>query len=107
MSYALYLDDRRMPPNDGRNWRVARSRVKFEGILKEHGTPEHISFDCHLQDLTKFDGGLLCARDLFAYHQDRYDLDLSDVTFNVHSSSEQHAEFLEKQLQNFREADNG
>ncbi len=45
MSYALFIDDERDPPRDGRPWRIARSLAEVEAILREYGPPSLISFD--------------------------------------------------------------
>lgn len=50
MTYALFIDDERFPPDDGRPWRIARTEAEVASILREHGPPEFISFDHDLGD---------------------------------------------------------
>lgn len=45
MAYVLFLDDERFPPDDGRNWVVARSSAVALAIIDQDGWPEFISFD--------------------------------------------------------------
>ncbi len=48
--YALFIDDERYPPRDGRPWRVARTSSDVETILFFYGPPLHVSFDHDLGD---------------------------------------------------------
>ncbi|WP_435141734.1 cyclic-phosphate processing receiver domain-containing protein [Pseudopelagicola sp. nBUS_19] len=50
MVYALFIDDEREPPNDGRPWHVARSLLQVEQVLSVYGPPIYISFDHDLGD---------------------------------------------------------
>lgn len=50
MTYALFIDDERFPPGDGRPWRIARTEREVANILAEHGPPDFISFDHDLGD---------------------------------------------------------
>ncbi|WP_435230985.1 cyclic-phosphate processing receiver domain-containing protein [Pseudopelagicola sp. nBUS_20] len=45
MTYALFIDDERDPPNDGRPWRIARTLRQVDQTLSEYGAPVYISFD--------------------------------------------------------------
>lgn len=42
---ALFLDDERFPPEDGREWVVVRSVARAIAWIKAHGLPSHLSFD--------------------------------------------------------------
>lgn len=42
---ALFLDDERFPPNDGRQWIIVRTVPQAVRWIKTHGLPEHLSFD--------------------------------------------------------------
>lgn len=44
-SAALFLDDERLPPNDGRAWVVVRSVAEAQAWIQEHGCPSYVSFD--------------------------------------------------------------
>lgn len=50
MTYALFIDDERFPPEDGRPWKIARNEVEVEALLEECGPPDFISFDHDLGD---------------------------------------------------------
>lgn len=50
MTYRLFLDDKRDPPNDGRPWVVARSVAEAIDTCLAQGAPAHISFDHDLGD---------------------------------------------------------
>lgn len=49
VTQALFLDDERLPPNDGRDWVVARSVAEAARWIRTHGLPSHLSFDNDLQ----------------------------------------------------------
>lgn len=49
-TYSLFLDDERFPPDDGRDWKIARSYDEAIQIVTDHGWPAHISFDHDLGD---------------------------------------------------------
>lgn len=46
---ALFLDDERFPPNDGRQWHTVRTVAQAVRWIKAHGAPAYISFDNDLQ----------------------------------------------------------
>lgn len=45
MTYRLFLDDERMPPNDGHEWVIARNINDVIDIIENMGMPDYISFD--------------------------------------------------------------
>lgn len=45
MAYALFLDDERVPPADGRTWVVARTSAEALAIVVRVGWPDYVSFD--------------------------------------------------------------
>lgn len=45
MTYKLFLDDERFPPDDDNVWLTARSSTEAIGIVIKQGTPNFISFD--------------------------------------------------------------
>ena len=63
---ALFLDDERFPPADGRLWAIVRTVPAAIAWVEEHGFPSYVSFDNDLgeplegYDLAKW----LCERDL-------------------------------------------
>ena len=44
-SPALFLDDDRFPPDDGRSWVIVRTVPQAVRWIKAHGVPHHISLD--------------------------------------------------------------
>lgn len=44
-SWALFLDDERHPPNDGRPWLIARSTAEAMALLDSNGWPDYVSLD--------------------------------------------------------------
>ncbi|TDE38931.1 cyclic-phosphate processing receiver domain-containing protein [Antarcticimicrobium sediminis] len=50
MTYALFIDDERFPPEDGLSWKIARNARQVEAILTQFGPPGFISFDHDLGD---------------------------------------------------------
>lgn len=42
---ALFLDDERFPPRDGRQWDIVRTVPHAVAWIKRHGLPSHLSFD--------------------------------------------------------------
>lgn len=63
MTYHLFLDDERMPPNDGKTWVIAQDFDQFNQILEDRGFPEFVSFD---HDLGEGPNGKACAALLVA-----------------------------------------
>lgn len=45
MSYNLFIDDERFPPNDGKRWVIARTPWDACRIISTRGFPQFISFD--------------------------------------------------------------
>ena len=45
MSYSLFLDDERDPPNDTKLWIIARNFNAAQAIILVNGLPRFISFD--------------------------------------------------------------
>lgn len=46
MTWNLFIDDERMPPEDGRKWEIARSLVQVGMTIRRMGSfPDHVSFD--------------------------------------------------------------
>lgn len=48
-SQALFLDDERFPPNDGRDWAIVRTVPAAVAWIVKHGLPTHLAFDNDLQ----------------------------------------------------------
>lgn len=45
MTYRMFIDDERFPPNDGHNWNIVRSSDEAIGCVIMLGVPEFISYD--------------------------------------------------------------
>ena len=45
MTYKMFLDDERFPPNDGAEWLIARSSQEAIDLVETYGIPRFISFD--------------------------------------------------------------
>lgn len=45
MSWNLFLDDERFPPQDGREWKIARSYKEAKELIQMYGYPSFVSFD--------------------------------------------------------------
>lgn len=108
MTYKLFIDDERFPPNDGEEWIIARSFYDVGNILYEKGMPEFISFDHDLgekqktgYDIAKY----LCDLDMdFGVSPDhlsnKYSLP-DNFDFYVHSQNPIGAENIRKYLNNY------
>lgn len=86
MSYALFIDDERDPPEDGKDWVVARSFLRALRIMViEKGMPSHISFDHDLGP--GMPTGKDIAQELVNLHLDGQIEFPEDFTFYVHSQN--------------------
>ena len=45
MTWNLFIDDERDPPNDGREWVIARNGIEVMNYFLNLGMPSYISFD--------------------------------------------------------------
>jgi len=50
MTYPLFIDDERFPPDDGQAWQIARSLSEVRKVIENFGPPNFISFDHDLGD---------------------------------------------------------
>jgi hypothetical protein len=51
MTYNLFLDDIRDPPEKMENVKIARNVTEAKALIREFGVPDHISFDHDLGEL--------------------------------------------------------
>ncbi len=51
MSYRLFLDDERDPPDDGQDWKIVRSVNEAMNFVFMHGFPAYVSFDNELGEI--------------------------------------------------------
>lgn len=84
MSYRMFIDDERFPPDDGQSWRICRSALDVEIMIDMYGFPNYISFDHDLGESQP------TGYDITKWMVDR-DLDINwipqDFTFYVHSQN--------------------
>jgi len=52
MTYPLFIDDERFPPDDNQAWEIARSFDEVAEVLARRGPPNFVSFDHDLGDHT-------------------------------------------------------
>lgn len=52
MTYALFIDDERFPPDSGHDWIIARDIDAVRAIISRSGMPAFVSFDHDLGDHT-------------------------------------------------------
>lgn len=87
MKYCLFLDDERLPPDDGRPWIVVRSVEAAVACVLENGFPAHVSIDNDLGNAP--DGTLLAEGWKFAQWLIDHDLQAGgvpeDFTWFAHS----------------------
>lgn len=107
MTYALFIDDERFPPDDGRPWKIARNEREVETLLEEFGPPEFISFDHDLGDdePTGYDiAHKLVDGDIGALPGTSYEVGLpSHFSFAIHSQNPVGAKNIEALLNRYLE----
>lgn len=89
MSWNLFLDDERDPPNDGREWVICRNVAVALAEIINRGMPSYISFDHDLgeNEQTGYDFVKILVDDAVDF-PDRKDLQFpADFTFYVHSQN--------------------
>jgi len=84
VTYALFLDDERFPPDDGKHWIIARSVSEAKDVIAAHGWPTHISFD---HDLGTNETGKTFADWLVAKDLDGEPVFHVALTWTVHSQN--------------------
>lgn len=83
MSYPLFIDDLRFPPDDGQDWKLARTNDEAIAFVEAMGMPKHIAFD---HDLGGDEKAMTFVHWLERYIE-RNKVDLSNFTFSVHSDN--------------------
>lgn len=98
MSYKLYIDDERLPPESRPDFILAKTYHEAITIIEEKGIPEHISFDYYLD---RHFTGLDVAMWLIT-HCEYHDLE-PNFTYQCHSSDKSArrdlVEFLDKNIE--------
>jgi len=104
MSYNLFIDDERMPPNDHREWIVARTSGEAVSFLYNYGTPSFISFD---HDLGGDDTSIVYIDVLIELALDLIDMGVDPGKikfprdFVVHSQNPVGAKNIEQKMKHF------
>lgn len=83
MTYKLFLDDERDPPNDNTYWVIARSSSEAISIIETNGIPSFISFD---HDLDGDDTAMKLVWFLINSHMDG-NLESFPTDYYVHSQN--------------------
>jgi len=106
MGYNLFIDDERLPPRDGRQWRIARSSDEAIKIFEEHGVPDFISFD---HDLGGDDTSMKYINHLIDLSLDLIEIGIQKwqiafpKNYTVHSQNPVGARNIERKMQGFIE----
>ena len=91
MTYSLFIDDERFPPDNGQAWQIARNLAEVASIIEEFGPPHFISFDHDLgeKEPTGYDiAKKLVAGDLGELNGTEFEKGLpKDFSFYVHSQN--------------------
>lgn len=102
MTYKLFIDDERFPPDDNTDWVVARNMTEVKALVEELGMPSYISFDHDLgtdtedgYDITKW----LVGTDMLAGETKHLFPD--DFEFYVHSQNPVGAENIRCYINNY------
>lgn len=87
ISYYVFLDDERFPPNDGKPWVIIRKFEDFIWHVARHGLPEFVSFDHDIQDFKDDEErtGYTCVQWLIEYMMDNNIK--KPIDFYVHSQN--------------------
>lgn len=101
MSWALFLDDERFPPKDGRNWALARNIDEAFAIMDDLGFPSYMSLD---HDLGEDEATGMDFVNALIHDVQEWDHDLpSGFSFYVHSQNPVGAENMRSKLSAFIE----
>ena len=83
MSYNLFIDDERFPPDDGREWVIVRSSEEAIEYVRTRGIPDFISYD---HDLGGYDTAMRFIRWMIdCYLEDTFDT--FPVNYTIHSQN--------------------
>lgn len=111
MTYALFVDDERFPPDDGKAWKIARNARDVQALIAELGPPEFISFDHDLgcDEPTGYDiAHKLVDGDIGVLPGTSYGAGLpSNFAFTIHSQNPVGAKNIEALLTRYLEFRSG
>jgi hypothetical protein len=98
MSYRLFLDDERFPPDDGNQWVIVRTSGEAIDLLHQRGVPNYISFD---HDLGGDDTAIPYVNALFDYVMDNRVVMPSGFDYYVHSQNVEGAKNIRGKMVGF------
>lgn len=97
MTYNLFIDDERFPPDDGREWVIVRSSQEAIYTVVERGAPSFISYDHDL-------GGDDTSMRFITWMIDAYldgELQSFPVNYTIHSQNPVGARNIAELLKGF------
>ena len=100
MSYYLFIDDERFPPNDAKPWEIVRSSKEACDAVECRGMPTFISFD---HDLGGDDTAMRFLHWLTDHVLD-HGIDLSCTAYTVHSQNPVGRDHIIGLMENLRRA---
>ena len=99
MTYSLFLDDERFPPNDGKNWEIARNFDDVLKLISTFGAPSYISFD---HDLGEDEiNGHEIVKKMVEMDMDGMEIFTEDFGFYVHSQNPIGKKNIDELLKNY------
>jgi hypothetical protein len=105
MTWNLFLDDERFPPEDGREWVIARNVPTALTVIISCGMPSYISFDHDLgeKELTGYDLAKILVDDALDFPDEPGHQFPADFSFYVHSQNPIGKANIEGLLNNYLE----
>jgi hypothetical protein len=102
MTYRMFIDDERFPPNDGKEWVIVRSSYEAMAMVADRGVPNFISYD---HDLGEKDTSIIFIHWMMYLYLDG-DISVFPTEFAVHSQNPVGARNITALLLNFIETVN-
>lgn len=99
MNWNLFLDDERFPPDDGYEWKIARTVWEAIALCEANGCPSYISFDHDLG--YKQPAGYYFARYLIDSDLDEPGYIPDNFSWYVHSQNPIGKMNIERLLENY------
>lgn len=103
MTYRLFLDDERFPPNDGMDWVIVRDYASATEFVMKNGGPLFCSFDHDLgsgpsgYDFVKW----LVEHDQNSIEDGKGDVLTNEFNFYVHSQNPVGKENIVRHMKNY------
>ena len=102
MPWILFIDDERFPPNDGKDWVIARNHFEVFELIFDLGMPSFVSFDHDLGEESQ--DGYEIVKEMVDISiktiDDKYKIG-SDFDFYVHSQNPIGKKNIECYLNNY------